>query len=76
MNGTPSMTIGQCEVVEGLFVGSLNVRGGYRLRKDELLDLAEGLDVPILALSDVRAKGQSEEQLSGYKVFLSWVCVS
>ena len=58
----------RCKAVDGLFIGSLNLRGGYRARKNELLDLAKDYGVDILALSDIRAKGQSEELLNGYKV--------
>ena len=33
------------------------------------LDLAKDYGVDILSLSDIRAKGQPEELLNGYKVF-------
>ena len=67
------MVADRCEAVEGLFIRSLNLRGGNRARKNELLDLAKDYGVDILALSDIRAKGLSEELLNGYKVFLSGV---
>lgn len=73
MIGTPSLTERNCYMDSGLFVGSLNVNGGYRARKEELLDQARDYNVDILALSDVRTKGQSEERVGGYKVFLSGV---
>ena len=57
MLGTPSLTMRQCKMANGLFVGSLNLNGGYRGRKDELLDLAGGYGKDLLALSDIRTKG-------------------
>lgn len=54
MIGTPPSTIERCKAVEALFIGSLNLRGGYRGSKDELLGLAEDYCVDVLALSDIR----------------------
>lgn len=71
--GTPSLMIRQSEAVGGLFVGSLNLNGGYRSRKEELLDLAKSYGVDVMALSDVRTRDRLEEQLGGYKVFLSGI---
>ena len=53
--------------------GSLNLRGGFENKKFELVERACEFRLSILALSDVRIKGQVEDSIGSYRVFLSGV---
>lgn len=57
----------------GLKIGCMNIRGGFNGKKNEMLEQAKVFGLDLVAISDVRVKGQVEEVLCGYKVFLSGV---
>lgn len=56
-----------------LNIGTLNLRGGFENKKHELVERANQFGLDVLALSDVRMKGESEDTLGDYRVFISGV---
>ena len=69
-DGTPLVTT---RTLGGLNIGCLNIRGGFRDRKVELVHAIRDYGLDIVAISDVRIKGTEEGVLDGYSYFLSGV---
>ncbi|XP_031639106.1 craniofacial development protein 2-like [Contarinia nasturtii] len=78
--GTPSSPgppprdlTGAPQLKTALNIGTLNLRGGFESKKFELVERANDFGLDVVALSDVRVKGQIEDSLENYQVFLSGV---
>lgn len=66
-SGAPSAT------TSVISLGTLNIRGGYNNKKFELVEQARRLKLDIVAISDIRVRGEKEEQIGDYRVYLSGV---
>jgi len=54
-------------------VGCLNIQGGYEDKKMEIAEQAAKSHLDILAISEIHMKGQKEETVGDYRVYLSGV---
>lgn len=56
-----------------LNIGTFNIRGGLKDKTEKIVKEAESFNLDILALSDVRVKGQVLDSIGNYRVLLSGV---
>ncbi|XP_049779285.1 craniofacial development protein 2-like [Schistocerca cancellata] len=68
--GTPKIRLGKQMVMRW---GAININGGYSGKKVELAETASKMGLDVLAVSDIRVRGEKEEEVGEYKVYLSGV---
>ncbi|XP_049762282.1 craniofacial development protein 2-like [Schistocerca cancellata] len=68
--GTPKIRLGKQMVMRW---GAININGGYSGKKVELAEAASKMGLDVLAVSDIRVRGEKEEEVGEYKVYLSGV---
>ncbi|XP_049764500.1 neural-cadherin-like, partial [Schistocerca cancellata] len=68
--GTPKIRLGKQMVMRW---GAININGGYSGKKIELAEAASKMGLYVLAVSDIRVRGEKEEEVGEYKVYLSGV---
>ncbi|XP_049768049.1 uncharacterized protein LOC126101434 [Schistocerca cancellata] len=68
--GTPKIRLGKQMLMRW---GAININGGYSGKKVELAEAASKMGLDVLAVSDIRVKGEKEEEVGEYKVYLSGV---
>lgn len=69
----PRETSGAPLLTTALNIGTLNLRGGFEAKKYELVERANEFGLDVLAVSDVRVRGQIEDELGNYRIFLSGI---
>ncbi|XP_049784084.1 craniofacial development protein 2-like [Schistocerca cancellata] len=68
--GTPKIRLGKQMVMRW---GAININGGYTGKKVELAEAASKMGLDVLAVSDIRVRGEKDEEVGEYKVYLSRV---
>ncbi|XP_049780678.1 craniofacial development protein 2-like [Schistocerca cancellata] len=68
--GTPKIRLGKQMVMRW---GAININGGYSGKMVELAEAASKMGLDVLAVSDIRVRGEKEEEVGEYKVYLSGV---
>ncbi|XP_049771972.1 craniofacial development protein 2-like [Schistocerca cancellata] len=68
--GTPKIRLGKQMVMRW---GAININGGYSGKKVELAEAASKMGLDVLAVSDIWVRGEEQEEVGEYKVYLSGV---